>query len=223
MQILKETKYTYLESHWKRNRNICLILLGIAIILLIVQIWYAALPLFLASIAFYTRGRSWKQGIKGEKAVAKVLSKLDDSCYLLNDVKLHPKAGNIDHIILCPKGIFAIETKNYHGEIGCNRDEWYKKKRRGRKFPIESVSKEAKRHATYLKTFLEKTTEFKMQVNPIVVFTRPEVKLKLQGATIPILRMNELTKCISNTQPATFLSELQLNSIAQSILKHALE
>lgn len=220
MKILKETKYTYLESHWKHNRNICLILLGIAIILLIVRIWYVALPLFLASSAFYNRGRHWKQGIKGEKAVAAVLSKLDDSHYLLNDVKLYPKTGNIDHIILCPKGIFAIETKNYHGEIACNRDEWYKKSRR-RNFPIRSVSEEAKRHASYLKTFLKKTTEFKEQVNPIAVFTCPEIVLKLRRPTIPILRMNELIEYINNTQPATLLSEPQLKSIAQSILKHA--
>ena len=222
MNVLKETKHTYLESRWKRNRNTCLILLGIALILIVVRIWYVALPLFFASSAFYNKGRHWKQGIKGEKAVAEMLSKLDNSHYLLHDVKLYPKGGNIDHIILCPKGIFAIETKNYRGVISCNQDEWYKKSGR-RKFPIKSVTKEAKSHAYYLETFLRKTTGFEAQVHPIVVFTYPGMALKLRRPTTPILRINELIEYINNTQPATFLSEPQLKSIAQSILKHVLE
>jgi hypothetical protein len=48
-----------------------------------------------------------------------VLKRLDDSHYLINDVILPSSRGNIDHILLTPKGIFAIETKHWDGEIIC--------------------------------------------------------------------------------------------------------
>ena len=66
---------------------------------------------------------------------------------------LYPKAGNIDHIVLGPNGIFVIETKNYKGEISCYGDVWHGDYDT-ESYPIKSVSKQAKRNAVTLKRFI---------------------------------------------------------------------
>jgi len=132
----------------------------------------------------------------GEKEVTIALQELDDSYYLLNDVVLYPKHGNIDHIVLGQNGIFVIETKNYKGEVGCKEDEWYqltyppKKRGGGRrkrpvKKPLPSISKQAKRNATTLKSFIEKHIEDinlktrQIEVNSIVAFVNPNLDLNV--------------------------------------------
>lgn len=61
---------------------------------------------------------SWK-GKKGEKAVRNVLRRLSDEYNVLDDVVLKTAHGTtqIDHVVVSRYGVFAIETKNYRGEI----------------------------------------------------------------------------------------------------------
>lgn len=61
---------------------------------------------------------SWK-GKEGEKAVRKVLRRLSDEYKVLDDVVLKTAHGTtqIDHVVVSRYGVFAIETKNYRGEI----------------------------------------------------------------------------------------------------------
>ncbi len=45
--------------------------------------------------------------------VVETLTTLDNSYVLINDVVLPDRKGNIDHILVGPNGVFAIETKSY--------------------------------------------------------------------------------------------------------------
>ena len=69
---------------------------------------------------------SFYQGSIGEEAVIETLSELSDSYYILNDVRLrlprsvrwkkyneYVRSSQVDHIVVGPKGIFLIETKNW--------------------------------------------------------------------------------------------------------------
>ena len=51
--------------------------------------------------------------------VYKKLLELTDEYYIFNDVILDTGQGTtqIDHIVVSKYGVFAIETKNYRGEI----------------------------------------------------------------------------------------------------------
>ena len=57
-----------------------------------------------------------------------VLSQLPEDYHLLDDVVLKTTNGTtqIDHIVVSRYGVFAIETKNYRGEIygDDNRQQW---------------------------------------------------------------------------------------------------
>lgn len=167
MQVLKETNYEYMEVKIKRNRKLALLSFLVCFILFLLTFifplsLYGSFIALAFALSYLGRNFSWKKGILGEKEVTMALQGLDDSYYLLNDVVLYPKHGNIDHIVLGQNGIFVIETKNYKGEVGCKEEEWYlltyppKKRGGGRrkrpfKKPLPSISKQAKRNATTLK------------------------------------------------------------------------
>lgn len=73
-------------------------------------------------ILYYSRRyRTYRMGAEGETRVTQVLtSELNDDYYLVNDVVYINDRGNkenIDHVVLGPNGVFAIETKNYRGKV----------------------------------------------------------------------------------------------------------
>jgi hypothetical protein len=64
----------------------------------------------------YERERmTWRRGAAGEHSVAATLARLPDDFFVFNDVKA--KFGNLDHVVVGPTGLFAIETKNWRGVV----------------------------------------------------------------------------------------------------------
>ena len=52
----------------------------------------------------------WIKGYVGERDVADALrAALGDDCYLIHDIDLG--AGNVDHVVVAPAGIYTVETK----------------------------------------------------------------------------------------------------------------
>jgi hypothetical protein len=62
---------------------------------------------------------TWRKGALGEYEVGAELELLPDDYLVFNDINTE-EFGNFDHIVVGPKGIFAIETKNWSGLIGTN-------------------------------------------------------------------------------------------------------
>lgn len=69
-----------------------------------------------------------QKGKRGEQRVHDILSRLPEDYHILDDVVLKTDKGTtqIDHVVVSKYGIFAIETKNYQGNIygDDNRKEW---------------------------------------------------------------------------------------------------
>ena len=72
-----------------------------------------------AAFAFVTRRmlaqlrelRNCRLGFHGERAVAEEINQLmRDGCRVFHDVPMEPY-GNIDHVIVAPSGVYAVETK----------------------------------------------------------------------------------------------------------------
>ena len=68
-----------------------------------------------------TNRMNWRKGAPGEYEVGAELERLPDDYLVFNDVSTQ-EFGNFDHIVIGPKGIFAIETKNWTGVIGTNAE-----------------------------------------------------------------------------------------------------
>ena len=63
-------------------------------------------------------------GVAGESYVAGELDRaLDDQWTLLRGY--HNRRGEIDLVLLGPRGLFAIEVKNQNGRIDCRGDQWW--------------------------------------------------------------------------------------------------
>ncbi len=62
---------------------------------------------------------AWRKGALGEYEVGAELERLSDDFFVFHDINTE-EFGNFDHIAVGPKGVFAIETKNWTGLIGAD-------------------------------------------------------------------------------------------------------
>ena len=173
---------------------------------------------------FSKNARNCDKGRHGEDSIVEVLQSLDDYCYLINDIILPSSRGNIDHVPLTPKGIFAIETKNWEGEIICHGDEWHRRYHKGffssKDFDSGSPSRQVKTSAFNLSKLIETRlfhSAFRIWVDGLVVFTNPGVHLELHDPSITVLRINELYNYLINLRQMEKLSKKDIESIAKFI------
>jgi hypothetical protein len=62
--------------------------------------------------------RAWERGSTGESKLAQSLAKLKrDDIIVLHDRCVPGSRANIDHIVVCPSGVFVVDAKLYKGEI----------------------------------------------------------------------------------------------------------
>jgi hypothetical protein len=167
------------------------LLLGFVLVILGLRWW----PLSLLGVAivvlawrrFGERGRSdplpWRQGYLGEERVAAELAgMLPDGFRSLHDVE-SSGGGNIDHVVVGPTGVFAIETKHWQGRFSTRGGHLMF---RGRQ--ADDVTRQATRAAMELKRRLHGAGIWG-RVTAIVVSTKAEVRGgRLPHAVAAILR-----------------------------------
>ena len=115
-------------------------------------------------------------------AISDALGSLsDDYVRFLNDLMLPDGRGNVDHLVMGPNGLFAIETKNYSSFVKCAGDDWFVN---GKK--IRSLSKQAKRNA----------------IAALLVFVNGNSRFSIKNPTVPVLRSSELAEFIARYNSA---------------------
>ena len=150
----------------------------------------------------------YSKGAEGERKIEESLKGVfDDSFILIGDLRLPGIRGNIDYVLVCPKGVFIIEVKNYSGYIVCEGDKWYKVGNTGLWYEISSISKQVKFYAAYLGNFLRKRG-IKVWVNPLIVFTDSSIRLELRNPTVKILKLEELAEYITKKEDVLTLNEV---------------
>ena len=144
-------------------------------------------------VALILGGKSISASVKGkvgERRIHNELLHLPEGYKILDNVTLRTATGTtqIDHVVVSPYAIFAIETKNYRGQIyGSDyMNEWkqiirtdvrFWHRHGGRSLPYTYITKntfynpvkQAHGHAIALEKFLRDYP--KLPVVPIVVFT----------------------------------------------------
>ena len=61
--------------------------------------------------------RAWATGAQGEERLGRQLDGLVGAgVHVLHDRRVLPGRGNIDHIVICPSGVFVIDAKKYQGK-----------------------------------------------------------------------------------------------------------
>lgn len=119
--------------------------------------------------------RDFRLGFAGERAVAEELNQLMlDGCRVFHDVPMEPY-GNIDHVVLAPTGIYAIETKarRKRPAPAGQRDHEVVFDGKLLNFPHYSETKaveQAKQQADRLRMFLSKAIGEPVKVGAILTF-----------------------------------------------------
>jgi len=141
-------------------------------------VFISGMAFVFGAMQFLRPYRHWKMGLDGErKVIANISSKLGYEHALFNDVMLKDglRLGNIDHIIVGPRGIFAIETKHINGKVNVNGDIWGGV--RG------SPSQQAKNHARRLFRLINNSRILDWEipyVKAIVVLTHKKTDLTIE-------------------------------------------
>jgi len=141
--------------------------------------------------------RDYRRGLLGEQAVAEQLQSLSASGYRVFHDILKDGKGNIDHAVVGPAGVFAIETKYRTKQPGKAGEQDHKAEFDGTKIQFPSgydvkAPEQARQNARWLATMLSKATGKQVSVQPIVALPGWWVTLKansdvkvLSGKQIP--------------------------------------
>ncbi len=128
--------------------------------------------IFIIVIAIYLK-KPETRGKRGENRVKQVIGDtIENEQYVINDliIKSENTTSQIDHIVINPRGIFVIETKNYSGEIygSENQREWTQVLAYGKvKNKLYSPLKQNATHAYNVKRIIGK-----LPVYSLVVFVQ---------------------------------------------------
>jgi hypothetical protein len=132
-------------------------------------------------------------------AISDALGSLSDEYVVLNDLMLPDGKGNVDHLVMGPNGLFAIETKNYSTFVKCSGDDWFVN---GKK--IRSLSKQAKRNAIAVReavVFADQGNRLPF-VTALLVFVNGNGRFSIKNPTVPVLRSSELAEFIARYNSA---------------------
>lgn len=141
----------------------------------------------------WTRLQRVRKGRLGERLIANLLRQLSDDYYLVNDVTLPDRRGNIDHVVVGPCGVVVIETIRIAGRIRCDGDAWYVNGRRR-----ASISSRVDAAAAAVRRFLgERHPEIADRfVQSVTVFTHPLCVLDVYRARATVVRYSELLQVL---------------------------
>ncbi|MCD4822934.1 MAG: NERD domain-containing protein [Methanococcoides sp.] len=195
-QILKEQD-SLDEAGGKRVfGGIGAVILGILIIYF-TESGLIGFGLILAGIIVVKQGNTFWKGAEGEDMVTNLLEKLPDNWYVLNDMVVG--SSQIDHVVVCPKGVYTIETKNYRGTIYGNAEKknWMQVFPNGSKYDFYNPVKQGNKHSLELSRYLE-SNGIKTWINTVVVFPSEEVELKVYSPKTQVLYLTELAAYFMN-------------------------
>ena len=158
-----------------------------------------------------------QKGKRGEMRMSSILSQLPDEYTVLNDLVYQTERGTtqIDHIVVSKYGIFAIETKNYSGEIYGDDErqkwtqmivtdvtyakKWWKTYTYATKNRFYNPVKQSLGHTFRIKELLSAFPHVK--IVPMVVFTG-EAILKNVESRYPVIYEEHLLEVISEYRKA---------------------
>jgi hypothetical protein len=123
----------FLRSQLRLRIAVFAATVAVAAVLLLIGVWWWPASFMTLGLLFVLerqagRGRrldleSLRTGILGEEAVADVLAGLPSSYWVLHGV--WTGHGDVDHVVIGPTGVFAIETKAWQGSFYRRRGQLY--------------------------------------------------------------------------------------------------
>lgn len=171
-------------------------------------------------------------GLSGERHVGTVLTRdLAQEYALINGLKLPRGAGDIDHLVVGPTGVFLLETKTMAGHIVCEPDGTWRRTRVGRAgaaYPayIGDPAAQVQRNIFAVRQALQKRLprlcrQTGLWIEGLVVFPHPRTELDAEFSRVPAVPLEEVVGRISMHAPARPLSPAEVDAIIAALLMEA--
>lgn len=172
------------------------------------------IPIILIIILAVYLKRPETRGRRGENRVKWVIGEtIENEQYVINDLILmnDGKTTQIDHIVINPRGVFVIETKNYSGEIYGNENqrEWTQVLAYGN--VKNKLYNPLKQNATHV--YNVKKVVGKLPVHSLVVFVQNNTHHIEADNVIPLSALRNYLQCGVN-----ILSVKQMKTAYEALL-----
>jgi nuclease-like protein/TadE-like protein len=168
-------------------------------------------------------------GFSGERHVGRVLAgELPQEYVLFNGLKLPRGAGDIDHLVVGPSGVFLLETKTMAGHIVCKPDGTWHRTRVGRGGTAYSAyigdpAAQVQRNIFAVRQALRYrlpafVTRAPVWVEGLVVFAHPETELETASSRVPAVLLEQVTQRICSHVPRRRLEPKEVDLIVAALL-----
>ena len=132
------------------------------------------------------RAIAWKQEAVSEESVGDLLESLPNNYSVINDFVT--KKGTIDYIVVGPKGILTIETKNHQGVV-TNHGEMLLQD--GHPFEKDFI-KQAWALSYSVRDLLADKEVGTLRPHPVIVFTDADVQVKERVRGVQIIGVKDI-------------------------------
>ncbi len=163
--------------------------------------------------------RPGTRGKRGENRVKWIIGDtIENEQYVINDliVLVNGKTSQIDHIVINPRGVFVIETKNYSGKIygAENQHEWTQVLARGN--VKNKVYNPLKQNATHV--YNVKKIVGNLHIRSLVVFVKNNTGHIDANNVVPLSALNSILRSGEN-----ILTVEQMQTAYKLLLEHRTE
>jgi Ca2+/Na+ antiporter len=158
----------------------------------------------------------FRKGATGEALVGYILENFPDDYVVIHGLKPRTNSGDIDHIVVGPTGVYAIDTKNWtgvvkadgKGELLLNGKPTDKPAIRNLIRAIMNIKDEIKFHST-----------FNPYVYALLVFPAARVEAKWgQTESVHCVRADQLYQYIVENKKGKKLPPKEMDAISQAFL-----
>ncbi|MDV4151757.1 nuclease-related domain-containing protein [Clostridium sp. AL.422] len=176
------------------------------------------LIIIIVVLVFLNANSSKIKGNKGEKYVDSILREIPGSM-VLRDIVLKSVFGTsqIDNILISPKGIFVIETKNYSGWIfGNERSKYWTQTIYNKKSKFFNPIRQNYGHIKAIESYLP----YKKDIcHSLIVFSN-RCELKRLEVKTPIIKMRDLKSYLIYCKSDVFLTKEDINYYSMILEKN---
>ena len=168
-------------------------------------------------IAIEKEHKAQLKGNAGEQAVIEYIENhFDDKNYLINDIYVCDgyRKTQIDHILVTPKGIFCIETKNYSGLYLYAGPKMWVYYKNSQPHYIPSPQEQSQYHVEVLNAALGIRG---LRNIPLVIIANPYGRYEGDSAFCRVIKLEQLKELVENYEE--IYSEKEVKNIADAILK----
>lgn len=166
-------------------------------------------------------GRNWLKGAEGEVRVADLLHDLRKDDYIALHDLVVPGIGNIDHVLIGPGGVLAIETK--HWAKGRSQGQVIYD---GRTLTVGGVVPECdpleqvRRGAQWISRYVQRSTRISVDVRPVVLFLDWWVQSS-KDADVWVMNAKQIFEAVRALPPTLTLERAALIERAISLHMHS--